>query len=488
MLSIKEKVAIVFYSKLFSVGLGIVLLPYLSRSLSVEDYGTYGQVILIVETIKSILTLGFSQILYRFFNDSITNNKIIFSNAIFVIFIVGFIGCISLLLSSYQISQLFNNPKLVIFINLISLSVLFDLLVMVSTTTLMYFDEVKKIAVLSVFFNLLKISLMFVSINVISNLQLLYLGITLTSVLHFVVILKKKKELFQFRLINLNTMLNLLKTGIPLGLISATGYALIITDGFIVSKYLSVSDYAYYRNGAIQIPLIPTFFGAVTMVLLPNITKLLQKNLISDVIDIKRKISTQVAALTFPLIILTITLSQEIIVWYLSEKYINSAIIFATINIALFFSINDYEDILTFKNKTYTLLRVYILGFIINLLLCILLTKHIGLIGAAISTLVSCLVILFVLNLITTKMMNITFFSFFDLRKLFLIAIVGAIIPFSKWISGIYLNSNLVLFLTLVSCIIVYILIIKMKLIDKKIIHYFVSKLSFLKSKTGERI
>ena len=48
----------------FNAAIGVLFLPYLVRALNVQDYGTYGQALLVSDIARSFFTLGLPSVLY----------------------------------------------------------------------------------------------------------------------------------------------------------------------------------------------------------------------------------------------------------------------------------------------------------------------------------------------------------------------------------------------------------------------------------------
>ena len=84
--------------------------------------------------------------------------------------------------------------------------------------------------------------------------------------------------------------------------------------------------------------------------------------------------------------------AEEIITTYLGLAYKDSAIIFSVFNLTLLMRVTSYQDVLISANKSSTILIYNLAVFVMNLLLNIILIDYLGMIGAAISTVI-CLMV-----------------------------------------------------------------------------------------------
>ena len=68
-MSISVKVLALIISQGINAVVAILFLPYLSRALSVVEYGTYGQTILITNIATVLLACGLGKVIYTFYAD-----------------------------------------------------------------------------------------------------------------------------------------------------------------------------------------------------------------------------------------------------------------------------------------------------------------------------------------------------------------------------------------------------------------------------------
>ena len=73
------KVIVVAIGNGINILINFLTLPYLVRSLSFDDYGTYGQVLMIVTILQGFFTFNLNQIANIYFANEENDPKIVFS-------------------------------------------------------------------------------------------------------------------------------------------------------------------------------------------------------------------------------------------------------------------------------------------------------------------------------------------------------------------------------------------------------------------------
>ena len=261
---------------------------------------------------------------------------------------------------------------------------------------LIYKGDAKKVVIINTVTNLFKL---FVSCLIIyfnkSNLQPLFLFLVLLQGCIFLIYIystfyRKKIQLhwkseFAF---------GQLKNGASLASVTALSKLIFLTSGFYVSKLLSTSDYAIYRSGAFEVPVLSTFYAAITTIILPEIHKLWsQENTRSTIISLKRRIIQYSMLVNYPVVIFLIFNSGDLITLYLSPRYYQSAVVFAIYSLFLFIRVNDYEDVIIASKNSFIIFRYYLICFLFNSVIAYFLIKLLGNTGGAISLIITVILI-----------------------------------------------------------------------------------------------
>jgi len=472
-----------FLTLTFSEGLNVLVsflfLPYLARSLSLVEYGTYGQTILAISILHGVFAFGLSKVIFAFLaNEENDKSEIFFSNLL-AAFFLGLFAILTIWLFTPFISLQFDNPTLKSLIPIYSLSLPFGLVATSLNSSLIFFDRVKESAFIAVLINLIKIGLVVAAIQLYSSLSLVFIALVLVEFLRaaisYIYIPKHIKQKIK---INFSNCLLQIKIGWPLGVASMIGVLIYSVDGYMVSAMLDVKEYAIYRNGAFQIPFISSIYGAVTAILLPDVSKLFAKKDFKNILILKRKVITNTALLIFPLVIFCIFFAEPLITTYLSEKYTASFPIFMVYNLVLLARFTSYDDLFIASNNNNRLPKIYLITFVLNIILNYFLISYFGSIGAAIASVIAFYFLITYLFKVGASFVNINPVNFFQVRKLVLalsISIITSLtlLLISNWIN---LNYYSVVFFLGVNCVVVYHIFMKYGLIEYDLINNFISK------------
>lgn len=422
----------------FGQGLNIIVnllfLPYMARVLDYQEYGTYGQVLLIVSFLAALLSFGLPQIIYVYLANADDSKRIsVFNSCLYGSALIGLVGGIILISCSSLFSLWFNNEGLTILLQLYSLSLLFILPFNCINSYFIFFNKVKISAIIAVVTNILKVGFVITAIHVFHSVYIAIFGVLLSEIIQLTIglIISRKSIKFKFDFILIK---ELLKKGFPLGLTGVLGAGILYVDSAMISSIEGIKPYAIYRNGAIEVPFISTLYASISAIVLPEVAKLFQEANFDRILDLKKKVVMNSMMLTYPVLIFLLFNSHNIIVTYLGEMYKESAIVFAVFNLTLLIRITNYSDILISANKSKVILKIYLLTFCINIMLNYLLIVSFGIVGAAISTVISLFVLAALQLVISLQLIKKRLTDLFDFKMLLLMIFLCVVLALVlKW-------------------------------------------------------
>lgn len=419
-MSLAKKISVLAFGQGINVLVNLLFLPYMSRALSYEGYGSYGQTLLVVSAASTLVALGLSQIINVYLADQDKKNKDTLTDNLFVTFFISLFGFLVVYFSSNFFGYFFNNEVLPKLIRIFSFSILFIVPFNSMNTFLIFTGKVKTSVYISVFSNILKVILVISSIQLWNSLELAILGIVLADFVQFTVCLINVKTFLSFKP-SKTGMIRQLKDGVPLGMTGIIGMIILYVDSIMVSNMLGVKEYAIYRNGAIEVPFVSTIYGAISAVILPEVAKLWKKQEIDEIFILKKKVIMNTIYLIYPILIFLLFNSRDIIKLYFGEMYINSALIFSVFNLTLLFRVNDYGDILITAKKGKFIFLFYLITFFFNIIVNYILILNFDAIGASISTVLSITLLAFLQLNKSLKLSSKKLKHLIDFKKLFIV-------------------------------------------------------------------
>lgn len=157
-------------------------------------------------------------------------------------------------------------------------------------------------------------------------------------------------------------------------------------DKFIISMLLSSEQTAIYINGTLNIPFLPVLFSALTSAAMIQLAHNNSKELTLSVVKDVGKVLSSVA---FPLCIFFFLFSHEFIVFFFSDKYVDSIPIFLCSILILPARAYGYTVILQLKEKGKIINTGSILDICLAVALMYPLYLIMGLPGVALSFVIS---------------------------------------------------------------------------------------------------
>lgn len=401
--------------------------PYLVRALPQAVYGTYGQVLFISELINTLCSLAILQLAMMLYSN--THHK--FEDSLRTVLqftgIAGLVGFMLCLVFSYFAPNWFSNELLGPLLRLYAFSLLGSRLSLVCNQALIKIEKTRFVMVLSIVSNFIKLSLGFYCIQYAKSIEYLlivYAAEPIVSSLIQLFILKKAGYMqgrFQSSILR-----DIFHIGMPLYFVELLGASYTYISGFVISTRLNESQYAIYRNGSVEIPVIGALYGTISMIFMGDLMRHIQDRSFEKVAETKRKIMTSTAVFIFPVAFFFIFFSKEFILLYLSEKYIGSYVVFIIFTMALLIRLQNYTDILILMKKSVYVLISFVVFMALNIGLNLWLSGIWGIIGCAMATIISVYILAGLQLHFTVQQLKVRYSDYIDTKSLFQILLLSA--------------------------------------------------------------
>ena len=158
MASRSVKVLLLTFGNGINILMNFIMMPYLARSLSYEEYGTYGQVLMITALLQVIFTFSLNQMVNLVFADSTYKSKESFATIFYLTLFTSLVGLLVMTAGSGIVTGWFNNQMLkgllmdasVFLCGQIVYSVLFSILI--------FHDKIRQASFLLIISNIIKLT------------------------------------------------------------------------------------------------------------------------------------------------------------------------------------------------------------------------------------------------------------------------------------------------------------------------------------------
>ncbi|MBK8852997.1 MAG: oligosaccharide flippase family protein [Saprospiraceae bacterium] len=407
---------------LFGQGLNtlinLLFLPYLSRTMSLTEYGTYGQVILVVDFCAIVFQFGLYKIIYLFYSDASLDPATVLRNNLTVSFLSGLIPTVGLSLFSDTIGDIFENPGLATLLPVYCWSIPLALASQSLVATLVYFKRIQRSVKLAIISNIVKVGLIFIAVQVFGSLFLVFLGMLVSLTLQFVFAFYWAPDVVKGGSFDRKLAIRQVVAGFPIGLTGVMGTGFRYIDGIVVSLFLTTQDYAVYRNGAFELPFINALAASIGAAILPDLAILYNKGDYERITELKKKSIRIAAAVMIPVVVFILFFGKPLIVTYLSEKYAESSPVFIIYSLILLIRVTDYQSLFVVSGQNKPQVFIYGFIFILNLILNVILIKIMGITGPAVAAVVCNFILAYMLLKYSNRYIGKKWSDFFDTRAL----------------------------------------------------------------------
>ncbi len=453
------------FVRMITLVFGLLMTRVLSGHFSLQEYGTYSQILLLTTTISSMTILGMMDGINFFFCREKDESKrdAYISTIFFLQYLISIVVSLIVLACSVPISKYFDNDSLKSLI--VFAAVLPILQNSISLLQIMFIaiGKAKLIAIRNFIVSVLKLLAIALSCYVFDNIAILLLCQVITDaaqVIYFFVSLRNKDckiNIFRF---DKSLIKEILLYCVPMAMFAVIKSINRDADKFVISYFTDTETLAIYTNASKLLPfdIVMTSFCTV---LLPYITRYIANkqyekthNLYKAFLELSY-ISTTILAMG------AVTVAPELMRFLYTEKYvaydygISVFIIYILVDIL---SILNITLILSAAGKTKTILFSSVGTFLANIILNIVLFLLLGECGPAWATLTVTLIQGIVILSFGAKEIKSNIFKLFD-KKYLLFFILQNVVCFilTIFIRELLLRANIYYLIILIVCFCVYV-------------------------------
>ena len=416
-----KSAAILTLSKIFTLVITMISAMLLSRFRTLTEYGTYSQLLLVINLATAFFTLGLPNSTNYFLARAESSEErrqflsVYYTISTILCFVMGAVLTVLVpLLIAY-----FENPLIKTFTYfLFFYPWAYVTIGSISNILVVYGKTIKLL-----FFNLISAAVSLaavVFVQVFHGTFNIYMVVFLVSniilSLSVYFIVWKLEHPIKFS-INKSLVIKIFKYSIPIGLASLVGTISIEIDKLMIGRFFETEQLAIYTNAAKELPLT-IVATSLTAVLLPQLARMLKKNDSEGAIRIWGiSIRLSYLLICFFAMILIVFAPQIMTILY-SEKYLPGVAVFRVYSLVLLLRCTYFGIILNSLGKTKMILYSSILSLVLNIILNYLLFLAMGMLGPAIATFISIGIVGFAQIFVTSKELLIPFKTILPWKKL----------------------------------------------------------------------
>ena len=466
-----KRLGLLGFTNVVNALMGIILIPIFTKGRPLEDYGLWVQINVSLSLVPGLTCLGLPYTLVRYIAGEKDEDKI--KEAVYSIFFVILVVNATLSpLLAYLIIRYFGGNELEI-IPIFTLLLFIHALSMVGWNYLRAMQRIKKYSLLMIIQNLLiTIGVGYAIINdygiygailALFSVSLLMLTILFYEIISDLGLYKPKfKYLHEF-----------LKFGLPTIPSNFSAWIVSSSDRYLIGYFLGIKYVAYYNPAYSLGSLLNFIIGPLGFLLPATLSKLYEERKIDEVRLYLKYLLKYYLIIAIPAVfglsilakpILTILSTQEIA----ENSYL--IVPFISTSIMLFGVYVLFSQILVLKKRTDIAARIWIMAAILNLFLNIIFIPKLGIIGAAITTLIAYTFAFFATTKYSLRLFNFSL-RVSDVLKSLISALIMSLFLLHITTNGIYE----VLFSVVLGVIVYFSCLLLLKAFTREEIRYILS-------------
>ena len=389
---------------------GLILLPILTKTLGTDLYGVWTLILVTISLLMPLCLLGLSTAMIRFFAAERDKNKI--KQDFYAVFTLITLFSVLLAAIFFAFSEplaiaFFGGSSSITFVRLLSPIIILTTLDVICIEFFRAFQQMKKYAGLSILQQILEI--IFISYAILSGYSLFGALLSLIVVRAFLLLFSFLIIYSQIGIGRPNLNLSVLKPylSFSLPLIPATISYLIVnlSDRYVIGYFLGVASVGIYSAAYNIGSIVGIFMGPISINLFPAISNLYENNKMAELkthLEYSLKFYLMFA---IPSLFGLAVLSKSLLATLTTSEFLSAYLIVPIVALAviLFNCRSVFFDVLTLLKRTKVIGLIYGIAALLNLILNIILVPVIGILGAAISTLLTFLVFAVIVGILSFK-------------------------------------------------------------------------------------
>ena len=406
--------------------LGLLITRVLSGFFSLQEYGTYSQILLLVTTISNVTTLGMMDGINYFFCKEPDDKKrdAYVSTIFFLHFSISTFVSLIVLLCTTPISKYFGNAD-------IKSLIIFAAILPVSQNTISLLQvmfiaigKAKQIAIRNLAVSVMKLIAVVLSCYMFDSIWVLFVCQVITDsiqIIYFMKTLKKNNCKIFFFHYDMSLVKEILIYCIPMAMFSVMKSLNRDSDKYVISFFTDTETLAVYTNASKILPFDIIMTSFVT-VLMPYITRFVTAKKYKQCQTLYKSFLELAYIVITVLAVGAIYFAHELFTFLYTEKYASEKfaipvfIIYILVDII---SVLNITLILTAAGKTKSIMFASLFTFVGNITLNIGMFLLIGEIGPAIATVIVTLVQGIVILFLSAKEIEIGIHKMFNTSFLF---------------------------------------------------------------------
>lgn len=435
-------------SKVITLIISMLTTMLLSRFRSLEEYGTYSQILLTVNLVSTLLMFGLPNSINYFLARAETDQErkqflsVYYTLSTLLSIIIGAV----LVASVPLIEGYFHNPSIRSFYFFLALYPWCSIISSTIENVLIVYQRTKYLILYRLIVSAVTLgSVILVQIlgGDFSEYMIVFIVTQSLCTLSVYCIVSKLCGRLRLELRG-DIIRAILIFSIPIGLASVVGTLNTEIDKLLIGYLMPTEQMSIYTNAAKELPLT-IIASSITAVLLPRLTKMVKLQRNKEAVELWGYAS-EIAIIVIGVIVFgLVTYADEVMTILYSEKYLPGVGVFRIYTLNLLLRITYFGIILNACGETKKILYCSVLSLILNSILNPLFYWIFGMTGPAIATFLAILVILLLQLKMTSKVIKIPFSRVFPWKDACFVMLINMIFAVVFYLIKKFVHAELII-------------------------------------------
>lgn len=448
---------LLMFIKLVTMALGLTVTRLLSQYLSYHAYGTYSQILLVVNTVASITILGMVDGTNFFYcREKDPKKRESYVSTIFTLqcIVSAAAGCVVMLLSG-PICTHFNNPDVAGLLIFAAALPLFQNLISMLQVLVLSVGKARLLAARNLIVSVARLLVVLIVIAFVRNVAVILLMTVVMDVAQitlFAVMLRKNGCPMGIKAVDFRLFQEIFRYCAPMAVFTVISTLNRDLDKYLVGMVTDTETLAVYSNASKVLPfdIIMTSF---TTVLIPEITRRVVAGQKESTASLYKAFLEIDYITTGILCCAALAAAPQLMELLYSSKYLSGLTVFILYILVDLLRFTNITLILCVAGKTKSLMFLSFGTLSANAVLNVVLYQWMGLPGPAVATLLTTFATGMLILHLSARELDTKLSRFFDLKCLALFALFSAaatlgLYQAQKWLASTGLNYVVVLILT----------------------------------------
>lgn len=440
--SIVKDASLLTLSKIVSMTMSMLSAMLLSRFRSLQEFGTYSQINLVVYLAVSVIMLGLPNSLNYFLPraDNQEEQDLFLSTYLSLGSLLALTAGAVLLLGLPLIVGFFKNPDISAFTYVLALLPWTRVFISSNSNLLVASGQTRRLIVYSIAISAVQLLIILAtqwSQQGFAFYMVLYVAseaaFAMMTYHEFTRLMKKKH--FSIRWAQVRPILAFT---IPLGLAYAVGTLNAELDKAMIGYFLGTEALAIYANAGRELP-VSIIGSSLVAVLMPVLARLLKDKKADEAVELWKNSVELSMIFTVFFVSSFIVFAPQLILLLYGDKYLPGVSIFRVYVLVLLWRVTYFGIILNVSGNSKMILYSSVASLLLNIVLNYLCFLVFGMIGPAIATFISLGVMQLFQLWYSSKILNVSFSKVFPWRSLLNLIFIGTVFT----VLGLYAVSSI---------------------------------------------